>query len=306
MWSTPCHAMQCSGVQVLITYSTECFTSHASYRDGGGRALTWTIHQIIHSFIHSLLPSILIYHPRIYWHSVFLLYTEQGYANWLCLSNLTFEPEIKECSGYLSKLKRTPTSFSTSWNKRFFKINTTDKTLEYFNKEPKEENTSLCSDRRVIDLAQLMEVRVVDPWTFQLEVRDPHAAASSSPRANTQEDHTIDSTPQQSNQSAIEGRRDELFLLTSQNPWWTEWVARYYWELCGRAGEAQEHQEPREEGPGPPAVSDAQCRGRRAGASHACHHARGASVRREERREGASRAGRLLFEVAWVGCWFLV
>ena len=36
---------------------------------------------------------------------------------------------------------------------------------------------------------------MVDPWTFQLEVRDPHAAASSSPRANTQEDHTIDSTP---------------------------------------------------------------------------------------------------------------
>lgn len=111
----------------------------------------------------------------------------QGYANWLCLSNLAFEPELKECSGFLYKLKRTPTSFSTSWNKRFFMINTSKKTLEYFNKEPKEgTDTSLASDRRVIDLGQLVEVRVVDPWTFQLEVRDGYVS-SSSPSSSPEE-----------------------------------------------------------------------------------------------------------------------
>lgn len=81
------------------------------------------------------------------------------------------EPEVKEFSGHLSKLKRTPTSFSTSWNKRFFRINTVDKTLEYYNKEPKE-YIPIPSDRRVIPLGQVVEVRVLDPWTFQLEIQE--------------------------------------------------------------------------------------------------------------------------------------
>ena len=98
----------------------------------------------------------------------------QAYANWLCVSNVSFEPEIKPMSGHLSKLKRTPTSFSTSWNKRYFRINAEDKTLEYFNKEPKSSD-STPNDRRVIHLDNVVEVRVMDPWTFQLEVKEIHS-----------------------------------------------------------------------------------------------------------------------------------
>lgn len=87
------------------------------------------------------------------------------------MANLDFEPELKDFSGYLSKLKRTPTSFSTSWNKRFFRINAQEKTLEYYNKEPKDGQTNP-SDKRIIDLGNVVEVRVVDPWTFQLEVQE--------------------------------------------------------------------------------------------------------------------------------------
>lgn len=93
-----------------------------------------------------------------------------SYTNWLCLSNHVAEPVIKPLQGYLSKLKRTPTSMSSSWNKRYFRINVEDKTLEYFNKEPSKGATHF-SDRRIIELAQIVEVRVVDPWTFQLEVQ---------------------------------------------------------------------------------------------------------------------------------------
>ena len=44
------------------------------------------------------------------WVHLLHLYVREltAHANWLCLSNLSFEPEIKACSGYLSKLKRTP------------------------------------------------------------------------------------------------------------------------------------------------------------------------------------------------------
>jgi len=152
-----------------------------------------------------------------------------AYANWLCLSNLTAEPQVKECSGYLSKLKRTPTNFSTSWNKRFFRINTADKTLEYYNKEPKD-YSSIASDRRVINLDQVVEVRVLDPWTFQLEVHD----RPSSPKSTDTKDST-DSAKRVASVQLSSGSKS-FFCLQAKTPneqnEWRAIIENYVAELA--------------------------------------------------------------------------
>lgn len=95
----------------------------------------------------------------------------RAYESWQLLSKMTSEArvEVPEHGGWLYKLRRTPT-FGPSWNKRYFRLSPTDQTLDYFNSVPKKGSDP--KDRRSIELASIVDVRTIDPWTFQIEVKE--------------------------------------------------------------------------------------------------------------------------------------
>ena len=106
------------------------------------------------------------------------------------------EPSIEEYEGYLYKLKRNPPTIGSSWNKRFFRINSKSKTLEYFDSAPKGEDEP--KDKRSIKLDKIVDTRSIDPWTFQIEVKEE---VSSRNVANSKDLSKQSSTLQSGNMS---------------------------------------------------------------------------------------------------------
>lgn len=99
-----------------------------------------------------------------------------AYERWMLLSKEARKPTIEPREGYLLKLKRNPPSIGSSWNKRYFRVNTSQCTLDYFNKKPKEGTEP--KDKRTINLSKLVDIRSIDPWTIQLEVKEETESSS--------------------------------------------------------------------------------------------------------------------------------
>ena len=126
----------------------------------------------------------------------------QSYESWLQLSQMTHEASIQEHEGYLKKLKRTPpgqslSSSLSSWNTRYFRINPTAFTLEYFSRAPKEGKEDP-KDKRSIMLSKIVDVRSIDPWTFQIEVKEDvkqeqNADEASNPRQLNKQNSSLQS-----------------------------------------------------------------------------------------------------------------
>lgn len=105
--------------------------------------------------------------------------------------------EVPEHGGWLYKLRRTP-AFGPSWNKRYFRLSPTDQTLEYFNSIPKKGSNP--KDRRSINLSSIVDVRTIDPWTLQIEVKEE--MQGSAPAAEKKDPRQEDQEPPQSPRSA--------------------------------------------------------------------------------------------------------
>jgi hypothetical protein len=95
----------------------------------------------------------------------------QAYESWLMLSKLTRVAAVQPHEGWLKKLKRTPPALGSSWNRRYFRLNPAELTLEYFTSKPRDKDKDQDKDKRTILLSKITCVRSIDPWTFQLEVK---------------------------------------------------------------------------------------------------------------------------------------
>lgn len=86
------------------------------------------------------------------------------------------KPTILAIKGTLKKLKQSHSSFG-SWNKRHFQTNPGNETLEYFSADPTQETALMPS--KVISLNDIVAIRGVDSWTFQLVVKNNTANTNS-------------------------------------------------------------------------------------------------------------------------------